>query len=308
MAEISRIVADDFDAIFEKFLKEDDHRVGQSDWRKLFTPVSSQLEDPEFGYKLTHNGQVVGMLGMVQSRRITEKGPVTFCNLHSWFVDEQHRGNSLLLLRPILKQKEWVITDFTPTPAVVEISLRLGFRLWSPQQFVLKGPCNQVPHAACQLAWNADIDMERLHDFEKAIYRDHDDAVFQRLLITLADDHTLVILRRIEMGRPAYGAILYSSNPQVMLTTQPEWQSTIQDKLQVKKLVGSKHQLGGEPIGGINLIREPQQLIRAKQFEVPRLDTLYSEVSLLGLSTLPSRKALLFESMRKLNPLSWFKK
>lgn len=307
MAEISKIVECDFEPIYDKFLKDDDPRLSRPDWQCLFQKACNQISAPEFGYKLTHEGQIVGMLGMIQSIRTIDNRKVTFCNLHSWFVDEGHRANSISLLRPILKRKEWVITDYTPTPAVVQLSKRLGFQLLNADQRILTGTAKSTRSDKCQISWNNEIDLNRLQPEQLSIYHDHSGTNFQRALLETSNGSGLVVLRRVEFGRRPYASILYSSHPAVLACSQKAWQNEFRSVLGVNKIVLSKRHIGIEPVGATKITNEPNQMYRSSDIDPNKIDTLYSEVSMLGLSTLPSRKTVLKNTIKRLNPLNWIK-
>lgn len=306
MPELSKIEPSDFEAIYDKYLRDDDPRFTREDWQRLFQPICRASEQPEYGYKLTEHGQIVGMLGMLSSNRIIGNAEVPFCNLHSWFVDEEHRGSSLLLMRPILRMKDHVITDLTPTAPVIQISLKLGFQLINSPQMILRSRVQPAGDACrCKLYWNNEIDTERLSRAEAQISDDHSETPFERLLITTEGGHCLLVIRRIDIHWKPYASILFASVPEILLTTQASWQPEVGSHLKVKRIVGAQNHLPKSLIGIRQVPLVPKQLFRSTNIAADQIDTLYSEVSLLGLTTLPGIKSIVKHKLNSLNPMYW---
>lgn len=85
-------------------------------------------DDGTSGCVLLEGGRPVGVMGMLFSERDIGGRRMPFCNLHSWYVEPEHRAHSLLLLRRALALRDCTLTDFSASPRVVEICRRLGFR------------------------------------------------------------------------------------------------------------------------------------------------------------------------------------
>jgi hypothetical protein len=84
--------------------------------------------DAPHGCVLREQGRLVGILGMLFSERNVGGRNLRLCNLHSWYVEPEHRASSLLLLRQALALRDCTLTDFSASPRVVDICRRLGFR------------------------------------------------------------------------------------------------------------------------------------------------------------------------------------
>lgn len=57
-----------------------------------------------FGYVLKDGNKIVGFLGTMFSERIINKKKYTYCNLHTWIVNESHRLSSYQLLLPVVEK------------------------------------------------------------------------------------------------------------------------------------------------------------------------------------------------------------
>lgn len=126
MVTLEKIQSSLFTNLHESFLREDDPLSNEQDWRNVFD-YQWDTEFDHCGYALLDEGKVVGMIGMVFSDRLIAGVHRKFCNLHTWWVREDHRGRSLGLLRPVLKLNDYTITHFTPDREVRAITKRLGF-------------------------------------------------------------------------------------------------------------------------------------------------------------------------------------
>ena len=126
MPEVRQLAPADFEEVYRTFLRSDDPRRTADTYRPMF--ASGVSLDGRVGYGLVDRGRLVGILGTIVSRRVWFGQPEVCCNLHSWSVLPEYRGYSLLLMRPVLGMVDWTLTDLSPTPNVLAISLRLGFR------------------------------------------------------------------------------------------------------------------------------------------------------------------------------------
>ena len=136
MVTLEKIQSPLFPKLYEAFLHDDDPLSDEQDWRNVFD-YAWDLGEGHCGYALLDDGKVVGMMGMVFSERLINGAVKKFCNLHTWWVREDHRGRSLVLLRPILKLNEYTITHFTPCDTVRAVTKRLGFEALSSQLRIL---------------------------------------------------------------------------------------------------------------------------------------------------------------------------
>lgn len=306
--EISPVEPLDFDAIYTKYLEFDDPRLGRAEWQRLFCTRCRASSASPCGYKMTDRGQLVGMLGTVFSQRQIDGRMVPFCNLHSWFVDERFRGYSLLLMRPILGLTDHVITDFTPTPPVVRISLRLGFnRLNIPERMLpFFAPRKQSVNS--ELTWDDEIDPQALSDADRILNEEHRGRGFRQLVVRSGRDISLVIMRRNTFHWRSYASILYVSNPELMVAAQASWQTEIRQRLNVCNIVGPEKYLPRQLIRSLPIPFRNHRLYRGPKHFMNRIDMLYSEVSELGLTTLPGIRYFGRLGLSVMNPVHWIRR
>ena len=84
-------------------------------------------DDFPFGYILKNEfNHIVGFLGTMFCNKDDNGSMYTYCNLHTWIVDEVYRINSYMLLLPLI-EKKIVITTFTPIKTLVGLYKKFGF-------------------------------------------------------------------------------------------------------------------------------------------------------------------------------------
>lgn len=81
-----------------------------------------------YGYAMKNpQNDIVGFMGAIFSIKKHGEKKLTYCNIHTWIVDNQYRLNSFLLLTPLL-EKEIVLTAFTPVKSLVGLLEKFGFK------------------------------------------------------------------------------------------------------------------------------------------------------------------------------------
>ncbi|KZX22310.1 hypothetical protein [Rathayibacter tanaceti] len=128
MAEVRRATRDDAARVYDLIRSSTLRNAAlPSEARaRLFEPVWGGEED-YYGYVLEAEGEVVGFIGMLFTRREIAGAMRKFCELHSWYVKDEFRSESLMLLLPALSIKGMTLLNYTPSPEVYEISRKFGF-------------------------------------------------------------------------------------------------------------------------------------------------------------------------------------
>ncbi|TVR53329.1 MAG: hypothetical protein EA421_11475 [Gemmatimonadales bacterium] len=125
--EVRDVFEDDFHQIHEELLVRLDPRVTRSRWERLFHHPWRDSSRP-VGVALQDGGRPVGFLSLLFAPLPPGDPGSTICNLSSWIVLDAYRGSSLRLLGPVLANREWTVTNLTPTEEVGRLFQRLGFR------------------------------------------------------------------------------------------------------------------------------------------------------------------------------------
>jgi len=307
MAKLSKLNADQFDDIYQTFLADDDQTLQADDWRPLFAPRSGPIAD-YCGYVLEDQGRIVGMLGMLFSERIVHGQERSFCNLHSWMVDENHRGHSLLLMRPALKLADCTLTDFTPTSDVCRISKRLGFvELESALRILLPAAGRRREARGIELIDDVEQISQQLNDTDTQILNDHRLPHLQHMLVRIGSDDCYIVFSRVERHILPYCHIHYVSNKPLF------HRRSAAIRRQLMKTTGGRFTaIDARTVRGLKfpfsfvVPMQSQQLYRPAGVEPADIDTLFSEVSFLNLTTFPSLRHTL-RRMRQFSPNGWRK-
>lgn len=279
-----------FDFIYEKYLSEDDPLLTKADWEKLFIG-SKDSSAKHSGYVLVDRGNIVGVLGMLFSQRQIGSTTKKFCNLHNWYVDREHRGKSLLLMRPAIKLDDHTITDFTPTPRVCQISQRLGFEKLDSTLRILLPFGGRLPKKSegVEMVDDPLIVKENLSGSDRHIFDFHQNRHCQHLLVNANGRFCYMVCLSVQRFSIPYKHILYVSNKQVfnnslrvirrrLLTNCPARFLVIDDRTIKQFRIPFSFRV---PI-------RSRQLTRRGGVKCAEIDGLFSELVLLGLSSMPS--------------------
>jgi len=91
VVKLEKIQPELFPSLYRDFLHDDDPHSSEEDWKQVINYAGTKEADHE-GYALLDGDTVVGMMGMVFSERVIDGKNHNFCNLHTWWVREDHRG------------------------------------------------------------------------------------------------------------------------------------------------------------------------------------------------------------------------
>lgn len=95
-------------------------------WKSIWN--NSWINENETpGYILLDNNNVVGFLGLIYGNKIINNKNYRICNLTSWYVKPEYRSESLKLLMQVLKYKNHILTNLTPSKRIRKIVQKLGF-------------------------------------------------------------------------------------------------------------------------------------------------------------------------------------
>jgi hypothetical protein len=183
-----------------------------ADWQRLMIPPGD-VEQPNHGYFLRENEQVVGAYLALYSERMIDGRVRSICNLGAWCVVPEHRGNGLRLLRSLLRQRGYTFTDLTPSETVVALNTRLGFVPLDTTTVMI--PNTPWPLSRGARVVDAPNEIDRLlSEKDQTIYRDHVGTAAHHAVLVKGDQVCYVMFRRDRRRRlPLFAFILYVGNP-----------------------------------------------------------------------------------------------
>lgn len=186
-------------------------KINAIQWRSIWeNPWRNENEIP--GYMLIDEDRVVGFLGFIYGSRIINGAEYRFCNMTSWIVKPEYRADSLKLVMPILKMKEYSITNLTPSVTVRQIIEKLGFTKIDNDVLLLPS----IPFALSNsYSVSFRIDESILNESEKSIYSQNKMFDIQFGLIHCQGQYCLFAYKiRIKKGIK-FCYILYISNSEL---------------------------------------------------------------------------------------------
>lgn len=133
--------------------------------------------DHPYGMMLKNDeGQIVGFLGTIFSKREINGREQIYCNLAKWNVLKDYRSYASFLLKPLLK-KDITITNYTPSDAVVKLLERMKFKslhaMHSISSLITLNSLLNSMNNRYALQFNEQIDHAALSKIDQQIYNDH---------------------------------------------------------------------------------------------------------------------------------------
>lgn len=122
----------------KSFLADRDGFRDSNNWEGLFNyPWKSQRYP--YGYAILDENRIVAFIGTIFSERQIDGQNRICCNISTWFVEEEYRPRMLgiLLLNPILKINDLMITALTSSQISQGLLARMGFRALDQTQVVV---------------------------------------------------------------------------------------------------------------------------------------------------------------------------
>jgi hypothetical protein len=282
MTNVRKVNSSDYDLVLPLFKGFATHtQVNPQDWKKIFHPIwENQRQD--YGYLLEDQGEAVGFLGTLYSNRSISGKQQEFCNLTSWIVKPEYRAESLSLLFPLISHQDLTLTNFTASNRVIEVLLKLGFRsLEDHYRMILPLP---YPSGAFEIITDPEKIEERLIGTDSAIFHDHKTLHCRHVLISSPTENCYLVLNpAIKRNRPVM-FINYIGNKDFFVRAIQRCARALCRQLGVQGLMIGDHSLAGKHLPlALRIKRRHALLFRSKNVSPLQIDTLYSEIQVLGL-------------------------
>ena len=257
--------------------------------RRMFQPLWGG-DEGYYGYLMEDGGaagqgrEVIGFLGTLFTTREIGGRREDFCEIHSWYVRDSHRDESLNLLLPVIGMRKRTVVNHTPTQTVYDISARFGFKdletgvvAFYPIPATLRRPDIAAG------GWRVP---DRLDAASLKAYADHRDV---RCLHVVIDD---------PMGPPVYalfktvrrrwfepfGRLIHTSDPAAFarLAGGVVWRLCLKNRWQA--VIANQLVFEGLEVPGVvrKVPREVPSQFRSKTLEAKDLDQLCSQPLLQG--------------------------
>ncbi|MFE6162208.1 hypothetical protein ACFQ7F_25225 [Streptomyces sp. NPDC056486] len=186
----------------------------------MFRPVWGG-DEGYYGYVMEDDDEVVGFLGTLFTEREVDGELRKFCEIHSWYVKEAYRKESMKLFLPIMSLRKATLLNYTPTQAVYDISKKFGWQdLERKLLLFLPVPTARSLGTGVLVEARKHAILPYLDDADRKIFFDHENVECRHFLIREkgSTDYAYVILKKLRLGRfRPFGRILYASNKDLLL-------------------------------------------------------------------------------------------
>ena len=268
--------AEDFERVCP-LLRQLTSRLEAEDWKHLFENLWREREFRP-GLLLESGDEVVGFIATIYKHRTEAGGGALTCNLSSWIVKDAFRSSSILLLLPLLRQKNVVYTSFSSNDVSYEVYRRLGFEDDERRAQVLY-PFPSPRARDYRIETDRQRIEARLDAEHQRIDRDHSRLKARRVLIQRRTGESCWCLAGVRAGKMK---LYYASDPQFVRRHVQDFRWQLMRRFRVTQL-----QIGGNIIGDSKPFlsrrknyRHPHQVKGAGNQSV---DRLYSELLLLDM-------------------------
>lgn len=307
MVSLRKIQTDLFPNLYRSFLIDDDPLSTEQDWRNVFDYPWNNDQD-YCGYALLDdNEDVVGMLGMVFCERTIGGQVRKMCNLHTWWVREDQRAQSLALLRPVLKLKDFTLTHFTPCDTVRAVLRRLGFSDLSSQLRILMPYFWGSKKSRSSLEVISDVDQisAEINEADQQILEHHRPYNIGHLLLKAGGKQCYLVYTHVVRHRLPYCHIHYVSNREFFAENEKAIRCWLLHQHRARFVAVDERLVSDLKLRHSFRFWAPAHgLYKSDDLGPEQIDHLYSDVTFLKLTVLPDLTHELGNVFRRAWPFS----
>lgn len=283
MVIVRKATLDLFDRIYPLIESFGIEGVSREDWFQLLSKHWFPDHD-HFGYVLMEGEQVVGFLGASFSERNIGGNRFAVCNLFCWYVWEDYRKESLLLLRPILNLPNMTITTLTPSQVTSIIFERFKFEKLERQVMIFPLLPSLSLQTGIEFVTDPLLIESQLAGDDKKIFVDHSFAPCCHLLLTHRGqkEYCYLIYNRVQKKGLHFTQVCFISNKDLFASSfaRVKW-FFLRQKRTVFTVV-DKRLIKGCKVGlGFNYTLRYPRLYRSDTLQPEEIDNLYSELLFL---------------------------
>ena len=177
------------------------------------------VENPNNGFMLLDNGQIVGGIGAIYAQRLVHGKPERFCNITSWCVLDRYRSQSMRLAMALTSQSDFHFTDLTPTEVVSKMLQFLKFKPMNERQAVwpnLLWPFSLL--AGVRVITDSNTIEQVLSAEDARVYMDHRHLTWlNHLAVGRPGDFCHVVYKRTQLRGLPGAFILGFSKPEQLI-------------------------------------------------------------------------------------------
>jgi hypothetical protein len=271
-------------------LQKLDASLGENTWYRIFSYQWRQAEN-YCGYGLFDKDEIVGFLGLIFSQRNIHQSTERFCNISSWIVKESYRGYSLTLMHPLIKLKDYTLTDLSSLHELFPLARRMGFqkldaKLTVLSPFFLPGLRKRLD--AIQIVHNPELIQVHLGPSDLTLFSDHQSYDCCHHLLIRSAAQSCYVIYTVQRSHFPYCYIQSISNPDLFAQQSLEIRSAITDRHRLRLLlVDSRLVKNLDLPWTVELPMQFTKLYKSERLAPQQIDNLYSELVLLNFNLLP---------------------
>ncbi len=284
-ASIEPVTEGDGDEVYRTLLRDLNPDYPPARWMRLFQWGWKNPED-HVGWCIRNGyGEMVGFIGTIYGSMQVQGDLRPSCNFTSWIVKEGFRSYAPALLSPVLRRKDLVITNLTPTADVSTLFQRLKFSVLEQDRLIV-GPSVALvaPNRGAQISGHPDsLDSPVLNDHQSRVFEDHRTCA-EQFIIELDSHVSHVIFTVGHWRRIPLIHIHHVSNVQVFLEALGEVKRYVLRRFRSPLMQCDARILGNPRIPGAKTVRLPvPRLYRGSEIRPNDIHNHYSEILLLNL-------------------------
>lgn len=280
MTRLRKAYPDDFKAAYPLLAAFNNPKLGAAEWRRLFQPHWRSPHD-HIGYLMEDGARTVGFLAAIYATRPLAGRREVFCNLSSWRVLPNYRGESLAMLAGALEDAPVTYTDFTGNK-VAPLMRSFGFRQLGAQYHILL-PLPAL-HRCCQLVWQPDQIAAGLSGDALQVYLDHAEMMCRHVLLKTPHGNCHIIFREARKKRLPVAQVLYLSDRDIFERHARHLTAALCTHELTAGLMVNSHMLDHAPGAALTIPQRQAFLFRSQSVKAEEMDYLYSELVLLGVA------------------------
>ena len=280
MPSIRKATLDDFEYVYPLFSGFHEPRPSKEEFRQLFATRWGS-DESHVGFILEENGEAVGYLGTLFSRREINGRTEKFCNLYTWIIKEEYRTEGLPLLFQVLRMKDVTVTNFTGN-RVALILTRFGFK---PMDVTLK-ILLPLPTWGddCELIFDPARIASLLDAHDRRVFDDHRGFKYPFVLLKTSDGFSLLSFKKVKRKYLPVLELHYLSGRNMFLKHIRHVLPALCRQTRSIGLMVGDHFLPGTSIPFSMTIPQRQlRLFRSTTVSIVEMDTMYSELQVLNL-------------------------
>jgi hypothetical protein len=288
MATVQKADIGMFDEIHALLKDFNNPRLGREEWRELFTyPWHDEADAP--GYVLMDGASVVGFLGTIFSQRPINGRIEKFCNVSSWIVKPEWRGESIKMVLPLVRMPDCTVTNFSPSTTVSKIFEQLGFRYLDTHAFIFY-PTARLYRLLKKSAYTLITDeariLEKLSESDRVIFRHHSGFKCGHILLYRESDreYCYCIYTNIVRRKLHFNHMQHIGNPAVFIDHAEAIGARLFLRTGTPFMKVDCRLLGASTLPGtIRFKVTSPRMFKSERVESAQVDNLYSELVILNL-------------------------